>query len=132
MGRRSKLDPDLARRFVDMLRAGHSRKTAAQFLGFSESTLYRWLSGTSPQCRAFAAAVSQAEAEAIVRVIAAMVERTRHSTKAAVVWLQIHGGDEWRPYCPKCHHRLTAKELLDPWDPARRNPKPRRKDDDQT
>ena len=83
MGRHTKLDDDLQDRFVAMLRAGHSRKLAAQVVGISEPTVYRWLNGTTPVCRRFQSAVVQAEAEAIVRVISYMVARTRWSTRAA-------------------------------------------------
>jgi transposase len=73
-GRPSKLTDEAAARIVEAVRAGNTRRAAAQHAGVGASTLRAWLAGGRRQRRgrfqAFLAAVKKAEAEAVVAAVA--------------------------------------------------------------
>jgi transposase len=71
MGRPTKLDPQIASRIVDLVRAGNFMETAAATCGIHRVTLYRWLEKGEAQkegaLRAFYLAVTRAEADSEAR-----------------------------------------------------------------
>jgi transposase-like protein len=102
VGRHSSLTPEVKQRFVAAIRLGSSRKTAARYAGISESTLYRWMADERKFYRKFRDAIDIEEATVQVIVVGNLFALSRTSTRAALAWLRVHGGPEWRLECPDC------------------------------
>ena len=88
------MDADKIAKFLDALRGGNSRPTAAIYAGLKVPTVYRWLSDPRPEFVDLQASVEQAEAHARVTVNTRLFELTKRSPRAAALWLRAHGGPE--------------------------------------
>ena len=100
MGRPTKLDDLTAKRIVDALGAGMSRRGAAHAAGIGWSTLKVWLAsgrrGHEPFA-AFLARVEQAEGKAERVVVDALVEAIRERKVDAIkFWLTSRRAADWQ------------------------------------
>lgn len=86
------------------LRAGNSLADAARYAGLKPDTVEKWRRRgrgvanlpPTPEYVAFYRLSEESRAAARVYVVGNLVARTRVDTRAAEVWLRVHGGDEWR------------------------------------
>ena len=84
---RPKLDPALAQRIVDLIRAGNYLEVAATAAGIHRSTLHRWMRHGRDQHRGrfrrFLTAVEKAQAEAESRDVALIARAASEDWRAA-------------------------------------------------
>lgn len=87
------------------LKAGNTIRDSARYAGVKPETAERWLRigrgverqrPATPEYVNFARLTEESRAMARVLVVGNLVARSRVSTRAAEVWLRVHGGDEWR------------------------------------
>ena len=97
MARPSKLTPDVKTHILLALRAGSYLKVAAASAGVSEATLHRWLTGTSPQHRAFSAAAKRAIAEGEVVLVGRIGQAVNRSPGVALKLLERRHPQRWGP-----------------------------------
>jgi len=103
-GRPAYLTPEAANRFMTALRAGNSYNDAARYAGLKPKTVERWLARgrghdsrpPTPEYVAFARLAEESKAAARVFVVGNLVARSQVDTRAAELWLRVHGGPEWR------------------------------------
>jgi transposase len=128
-GRKLKLTPAVQDRIVQALGVGATHEHACQYAGISRACLYHWLrlgaTGRAPYA-AFAAAVSQAEARAVVGWLAQIDAAARNGQWAAAAWFlerkypQIYGrqrvyadGEAAQPVTITVQYAESARERLD-------------------
>lgn len=97
MARPSKLTPEVETHILLALRAGSWLKVAAASAGVSEATLHRWLTGTSPQHRAFSAAAKKAIAEWEVVLVGRIGQAVNRSPGVALKLLERRHSQRWGP-----------------------------------
>ena len=107
-GRPTKLTPELADRFVAMLKAGNYVTVAAHAAGLHRSTITVWLRRGQSQrvvdapYREFRERVEQARAEGEVRNVAQIASAARESWQAAAWLLERQFPERWgRPSSPQ-------------------------------
>ena len=109
---RPKLDPVLAQRIVDLVRAGNYLEVAATAAGIHRSTLHRWLRhGKSQQrgrFRRFLTAMEKAQAEAESRDVALIARAAGEDWRAAAWRLE---RKQPRRYGPRV--ALSVQQELD-------------------
>ena len=99
----AKLTPEVEARLCQTLRAGAFPADAAAYAGISRSTLYRWLKagrepGAEPRLAAFATAVRQAEAHAVVAALKVIFRCGMEGDwRAACWWLERMYPDHFGP-----------------------------------
>ena len=104
-GRPSRLNPEVVGRFLQAIRAGNLRETAAEFAGISNATLYRWLCDPRPQFVAFQRAIVMAEAEVEVEVVSNLLRLSSKSPRAAAFWLSRRYPERWPMARPESSRR---------------------------
>lgn len=109
---RPKLDPLLAQRIVDLIRAGNYLEVAATAAGIHRSTLHRWLRHGRDQQRGrfrkFLTAVEKAQAEAESRDVALIARAAGEDWRAAAWRLE---RKQPRRYGPRV--ALSVQQELD-------------------
>lgn len=108
-GRPSRLNPEVVGRFLQAIRAGNHRETAAQFAGISNATLYRWLRDSRAPFVAFRRAVVMAEAEVEVEVVSNIIRLSSKSTRAAAFWLSRRYPGRWPMARPERSRRPLGR-----------------------
>lgn len=92
MARPSKRTPEVEQAILTALRAGTSRRGAAEYAGIDESTLIRWMRRYAD----FASAVVQSEAQVEVRAAATIRKAfDAGNWKAALAWLERRRHQDW-------------------------------------
>lgn len=108
-GRPSYLQRDVEEKFMTALRAGNSTADSAMYAGLKPNTVEHWIKRgrgrltdrrATPDYIRFARLVDENRATARVYVVGNLVARSRVDTRAAEVWLRVHGGPEWRDAAP--------------------------------
>lgn len=91
-GRPSKFSKEKAATIVTNVASGASKEAAAQSVGISKPTLYRWLdkgkSETSGNYRDFLNAIEKAEGDAELLMTLQIIKATDKSWQAAAWWLE--------------------------------------------
>jgi predicted DNA-binding transcriptional regulator AlpA len=111
----SKLAPELEARLCQALRVGAFPADAAAYAGISRSTLYRWLKagrepGAEPRLAAFAVAVRQAEAHAVIAALEVIFRcGAEGDWRAACWWLERMYPDDWGPVDQLGHRRFGRR-----------------------
>jgi len=101
VARPTKLTPELSLAFRQCLEDGNHRGPACRVVGFSESTLYRWLDrGEREQVgiyHEFRVAVEKAEALAEIRAVETLQDAALEDWRAALAYLERRFPARWRP-----------------------------------
>lgn len=121
MARPSKLTPDVRTHILLALRAGSHLKVAAASAGVSEATLHRWLTGTSPQHRAFKADAKKAIAEGELVLVGRIGQAANRSPGVALKLLERRHPQRWAPGRADV---LAVPDEFPPETPALGPPKP--------
>lgn len=103
-GRPKLLTDEVRDRFMTALRAGNSQADAARYAGLKPDTVEKWMRRgrgvhqrpATPEYVEFYRLAEESKAAARVYVVGNLVARSRVDTRAAEVWLRVHGGPEWR------------------------------------
>jgi hypothetical protein len=89
----SKKTPERIAAITQALRAGNTRRAAAQYAEIDHATLYRWLEDDAT----FRDAVEKAEADSEVRFVAQVAQAATGGTwQAAAWWLERRRGVDWK------------------------------------
>lgn len=108
-GRPSYLQADVEGKIMTALRAGNSIADSARYAGLKPNTVEGWIKrgrgqltdrNATPDYQRFARMVDENRATARVYVVGNLVARSRTDTRAAELWLRVHGGPEWRDSAP--------------------------------
>jgi hypothetical protein len=92
LARPTKFNTDRADRVLDALRAGNTRRAAAQYAGVDDRSLRRWIE----RFVHFAAAIEKAEADAEVRHVANIARAAQEGTwQASAWWLERRRPDDY-------------------------------------
>lgn len=97
VGRPTKFTPETRQKVLTAIKAGNFREVAAGYAGISPATLRSWLA-RDPE---FLAAVTQAEQEAEIRMVAIVAAAAAKDAKHAEWWLE-----------RKVHHRWGRKDRV--------------------
>lgn len=100
MPRKSKLNEEFIKQAVKLIEAGNYQKHVAQALGIHEDTWYRWLRegerAKSGIKRRFYESIKKAEARAVLRNVAKILQASQEGNwQAAAWWLERRYPDEW-------------------------------------
>ena len=100
MPRKSKLNEELIKQAVKLIEAGNYQKHVAQALGITETTWYRWMQegekAKSGLKRKFYESIKKAEARAVLRNVAKILQASQEGNwQAAAWWLERRYPDEW-------------------------------------
>jgi len=98
-GRKSKFNPERAKKIVGAIRGGNYREVAAAWGGIDDSTMRRWMLGTSKALRAFRASVIEAEEAAEIEMVLLVRKAAQDDAKHAQWWLE-----------RKCHTRWARRD----------------------
>ena len=101
VGRPSKFTPETRKRLLDAIRMGNYRESSCNYAGISVSTFYAWLDKGKKQNRGefveFLEAVTRAEADAEVRMIAQWQAQIPKDWRAARDFLVRRFPERWGP-----------------------------------
>ena len=100
MPRKSKLNEEFIKQAVKLIEAGNYQKHVAQALGITETTWYRWMQegekAKSGLKRKFYESIKKAEARAVLRNVAKILQASQEGNwQAAAWWLERRYPDEW-------------------------------------
>jgi hypothetical protein len=95
MGRPTKLTDHARDRFLQALGAGNFPEVSARYAGFSPASLYRYLSGTSPELVAFQAEVARAVTELELRLVGTIIRAGFTDPRWALIILERRFRDRW-------------------------------------
>lgn len=99
VGRPSKFTPETRKRLIDAIRMGNYRESSCNYAGISVSTFYAWLDKGKKQNKGefveFLEAVTHAEAEAEVRMIAQWQAQIPGDWRAARDFLARRFPERW-------------------------------------
>lgn len=87
MARPSKLTAEVERAICDALKAGATRRMAAEYAGVGESTMRTWCAAKGARFRSFQAALKAAEAKGDVGALAVIRQAAQNGTWQAAAWL---------------------------------------------
>ena len=111
MGRPTKLNADVQKQIVDLVRAGNYPEVAAQAAGINPATYYRWMQkgeeGTKPYGE-FREAVKEAQAAAEAHAVTIVRKAALDGSWQAAAWfLERSKAERWRR---KENVELTGKD----------------------
>lgn len=101
-GRPTSLTPQLREEFLTHIRDGASGPSAAVLSGISQSTYHRWMGDPRREYREFRESIERERAALRTQMVAAVYRMGLRSPRAALGWLWVHGGPEWRGMCGRC------------------------------
>lgn len=90
MGRRSKLTPETVAKVAQAIKAGATRRLAAEYAGVGESTLLHWLAATTKATEPLRVAVQKAEADSGVAALARIQTAAQNGDWKAAAWILEH------------------------------------------
>lgn len=100
-GRRPLMTPEVVARLQLALRAGNTRKAAANFAGISPRALFRWLErGRKARKGAywqFVREIERAEAVAESRAVVSWIQAWEKDWRACAAWLRARRPRDWNP-----------------------------------
>jgi transposase len=91
MARPTKRTPEREKRLLQAIRAGNTRRAAAAYAGISDDSLERW----AKRCADFADALTRAEAESEVALVAIVRQAASQDWRAAMAILERRWPDSW-------------------------------------
>ncbi len=99
MGRPSKLTPEITKRLTEAIRAGNYYEAACAYAGIAYSTFREWMvrgeKAKSGKYREFVEAITQAEYEAEVRMVALWQKHMPEDYRAIRDFLERRYPDRW-------------------------------------
>jgi hypothetical protein len=100
MPRRTKLTPELQKRFYELLAVGNYNETACRMLGIDSATFYRWRArglgaNAREPYRGFCEAIEKATAEAEARNVVIIQKAAKTSWFAAAWFLERKFAQRW-------------------------------------
>ena len=87
MARRTKLTPEVQKRFVEALKLGATHRIACQYCGIDPSTFYRWMQKERGVYRKFRDEVKEAEAVGSLGSLARINKSAKEGDWKAAAWL---------------------------------------------
>lgn len=91
MARPTKYTPELAQQALEVLKAGNTRKAAAEYISIDQDTFTAWCKRYSD----FSDAVKKAESDAEVRNVAIISQAAKKNWTAAAWWLERRRNKDW-------------------------------------
>jgi hypothetical protein len=113
-GRKLTFNPERAAQIVERLKAGCTRRAAAESVGVTYECLRLWLEASDrgrEEFVGFLASVTRAEAEAEARMTACVVKAALDDWRAAESWLKRRRREDWGDGIAVRYERMTNEQL---------------------